>query len=161
MKEITQIPENTPNRKSIIINIVRASFGELKRDLKRSGVYMNKLKKVKAVELFCDKHDLKDVPRSRKDIDRWLVELWLDESFELLQPKRDRNYTIGQWRILKEKVFRKYGRICMCCKGETEITVDHVKPYRDFPELSLEFTNMQVLCRSCNSRKGAKIKDYR
>jgi len=39
--------------------------------------------------------------------------------------------------------------------------VDHVRPRCLFPQLELQFQNLQVLCKSCNEDKGMKIADYR
>lgn len=33
--------------------------------------------------------------------------------------------------------------------------VDHIRPRSKFPELALEPSNLQVLCRECNMAKGA------
>lgn len=50
---------------------------------------------------------------------------------------------------------------CNYCKRELEweeVTIDHIIP---IVKNGLEFdpTNLQILCRSCNSKKGAKISD--
>ena len=161
MKDFEGILENRLNRKSVILNIIKASFRQVKLDLKKSGVPMNRLKKIKAVELFCDKHNIDNSPKSRKSVNRWLVDCYLDDSFKLLKSKAERSYTFSEWRNLKNKVFIKYKKECMRCESINDLTVDHIKPYSIYPELALDFDNMQILCRSCNSKKGTKIKDYR
>jgi 5-methylcytosine-specific restriction endonuclease McrA len=68
-----------------------------------------------------------------------------------------------EWWELRRQVFAHYGKQCMAC-GTTEgkMHVDHVIPVRDRPDLELEFDNLQVLCRLCNSRKGHRnTNDYR
>jgi 5-methylcytosine-specific restriction endonuclease McrA len=35
------------------------------------------------------------------------------------------------------------------------LNVDHIKPRRRFPELSLDPDNLQVLCGNCNTGKGS------
>lgn len=72
----------------------------------------------------------------------------------------------NEWKELKAKVHDTYGYTCMCCKKTPKFTknsnVDHIKPRRFFPDLSLCFDNLQVLCGSCNKRKGNKhFTDYR
>jgi len=57
------------------------------------------------------------------------------------------------------KVLTKRGARCECCgaspkDGVTIINVDHIKPRRDFPELALVESNLQVLCDACNHGKG-------
>lgn len=71
-----------------------------------------------------------------------------------------------EWKVLRQKVLDKYGRRCMKCgfipeRGQ-RINVDHIKPRMYFPELALEFDNLQVLCEPCNQEKGNKhCTDYR
>lgn len=70
------------------------------------------------------------------------------------------------WKELRAKVLEKYGAKCMCCgytsDDKRRIHVDHIKPRRYFPELSLVFENLQVLCRFCNKAKGNNhATDYR
>jgi 5-methylcytosine-specific restriction endonuclease McrA len=54
------------------------------------------------------------------------------------------------------------GNKCLCC-GRTGIplTADHVIPLVFQVPRSDEISNIQPLCLSCNSRKGAKTVDYR
>ena len=67
------------------------------------------------------------------------------------------------WIELKTKVLNHYGRKCMKCGARnTELHVDHIKPRSKFPELSLVFENLQVLCKCCNQIKSDKdFTDYR
>jgi 5-methylcytosine-specific restriction endonuclease McrA len=55
---------------------------------------------------------------------------------------------------LREFVFRRDGNRCGECGTTDDLTLDHVHPWSlggpDTPE------NLQTLCRSCNSRKGAR-----
>lgn len=63
-----------------------------------------------------------------------------------------------EWLQLRYAVLKKYGATCMCCgatrKDGVQIHVDHIKPRSRFPELALEFSNLQVLCDRCNLGKG-------
>jgi 5-methylcytosine-specific restriction endonuclease McrA len=61
---------------------------------------------------------------------------------------------------LWEEMVDKYSHTCLCCRrSDVEITIDHVTP------ISLggsnDITNLQPLCRSCNSKKGNRVIDYR
>ncbi|MCA1806720.1 MAG: HNH endonuclease [Actinobacteria bacterium] len=50
----------------------------------------------------------------------------------------------------------------MACGSTDNIHVDHIKPRSAYPGLSFDEDNLQVLCQSCNSRKGAiRFTDYR
>lgn len=66
-----------------------------------------------------------------------------------------------EWKNLRPIVFDYYGRRCMKCGCEEKLQIDHIKPRSDYPELALDFTNLQVLCWSCNKAKGKDIIDYR
>jgi len=72
-----------------------------------------------------------------------------------------------KWTTLRYKVLQVHGKKCMCCgatpdDGETVICVDHIKPRHTHPHLSLEESNLQVLCHDCNKGKGAwDTTDYR
>jgi 5-methylcytosine-specific restriction endonuclease McrA len=67
-------------------------------------------------------------------------------------------YTIIEWQALKEK----YNHTCLRCgKAEPEIklTVDHILPISKDGNNTID--NIQPLCSSCNSSKGATFIDYR
>lgn len=64
-------------------------------------------------------------------------------------------YTGRSWQELRYDTIKKYDRKCMVCfRTGIELHVDHIKPISKFPELALEPTNLQVLCRDCNLGKG-------
>lgn len=66
-------------------------------------------------------------------------------------------YDSRDWLELRYKALKLYGRSCMQCKATNcEIHVDHIKPRSKYPELELELSNLQILCRSCNIGKSNK-----
>ena len=73
--------------------------------------------------------------------------------------EKKRFYNSAEWRLIREQVIQDKGCICQECGrrilNDYDLTVDHIKPRSKFPELALEKSNLQILCRNCNSSKGA------
>lgn len=68
------------------------------------------------------------------------------------------SHTLQQWEELK----RRYFYLCLCCKRQepfVALTEDHIVPL--ILGGSNDISNIQPLCRSCNSRKHASTIDYR
>jgi 5-methylcytosine-specific restriction endonuclease McrA len=67
-----------------------------------------------------------------------------------------------EWKELRLKALELYGLICSKCGRENSkkypINVDHIKPRKFFPELSLDITNLQPMCGPCNKKKGNQYK---
>jgi 5-methylcytosine-specific restriction endonuclease McrA len=65
------------------------------------------------------------------------------------------HFTKEQWLELLEAC----GHRCLACGATESVSVDHIVP------LSLggsnAITNIQPLCATCNSLKGAAVRDYR
>jgi len=67
-----------------------------------------------------------------------------------------------EWTNLRYRVLQFHGRQCQCCGAKPPaviLHVDHIKPRSKYPELALEFDNLQVLCASCNKGKSNKHED--
>lgn len=75
---------------------------------------------------------------------------------ERQRPSRlDRGYDY-RWRKLSKQL-REMHPFCKQCGATKDLTVDHIVPLVDLhPELRYEISNLQVLCRRCNSTKGDK-----
>jgi 5-methylcytosine-specific restriction endonuclease McrA len=54
---------------------------------------------------------------------------------------------------------KRHGLICVACGGTEDLQLDHVNPVSLGGFSVLE--NLQLLCHSCNSKKGTSVKDYR
>lgn len=89
-----------------------------------------------------------------------------NEVAEMVRIKGQTFTNSQEWKEIRGRVLDKYGRKCMKCgfvpgRGQC-INVDHIKPRAYYPELALEFNNLQVLCPACNREKGNKhATDYR
>ena len=151
------------NKKSILHNKLRSVNRKV-----RDYLYKNKLihtthglKQNKMFLLFLNELDER-VPENMSIRDFTLL-LYDEKKYNFLQAVINRpDIPPKVWKELKKKVYDTYGKICLCCNSTENISVDHIKPYSRFPELCIEFDNLQPLCRSCNSSKGNKIiVDYR
>jgi hypothetical protein len=68
-------------------------------------------------------------------------------------PRTDKGVTLPA--ELREFVFERDNWSCLRCQSVSDLTVDHIRPRAlggtdDLP-------NLQTLCRSCNSSKGARV----
>jgi len=74
---------------------------------------------------------------------------------KLRGPMRGGFYDSNEWRQLRYRALKQYGRKCACCGSDAgPFHVDHIKPRSLFPLLALDIKNLQVLCKSCNLGKG-------
>lgn len=65
-------------------------------------------------------------------------------------------YASTDWRRLRDTVFSEHEPICKKCGSRENLAVDHIRPRSKYPLLALEKSNLQILCRNCNSAKGTK-----
>lgn len=56
---------------------------------------------------------------------------------------------------LRAAVYERDGHRCLHCGTTENLSLDHIHPYSLGGEDTLD--NLQTLCRSCNSRKGARV----
>lgn len=76
-------------------------------------------------------------------------------------------YMSREWRSIRVRVLERYECKCMMCgrsprEHSIVIHVDHIKPRSKYPELSLDFDNLQLLCEDCNLGKSNKYEtDWR
>ena len=55
---------------------------------------------------------------------------------------------------IRTRVFERDAYRCVFCNSHIDLTVDHIKP--ECKGGTLDFENLQTLCRPCNSSKGSK-----
>lgn len=57
-------------------------------------------------------------------------------------------------QTLRMRVYERDGFSCVTCGAQKNLSLDHIKPEVLGGESTLE--NLQTMCTSCNSRKGAR-----
>lgn len=57
-------------------------------------------------------------------------------------------------KVRRAEVFARDPHKCQCCGSTEHLTIDHIIPLARGGSNDLD--NLQILCRSCNSRKGAR-----
>ena len=57
---------------------------------------------------------------------------------------------------LRNRIFKRDGYECKICGSKESLVLDHIIPFSKGG--TTELKNLQTLCKSCNSKKGSKIK---
>jgi len=85
----------------------------------------------------------------------------LKECLSGIDDDSDNFYESPAWQKLRYETLKKYRKCCLC--GSTgNLHVDHIKPRSLFPNLELEASNLQILCKRCNLAKSNRdAEDYR
>lgn len=56
---------------------------------------------------------------------------------------------------MRARIYTRDGRRCLTCGATDDLTLDHIYPWSlGGPDTD---DNLRTLCRSCNSRKGARV----
>lgn len=59
----------------------------------------------------------------------------------------------------RQAVFSRDGNCCLKCSSREDLAIDHIVPLASGGDNAI--TNLQTLCKRCNSSKGNSTKDYR
>lgn len=68
-------------------------------------------------------------------------------------------YSSLEWQKLRYMILKshvlQHGKKCLLCGlSGVPLHVDHIKPRSKYPELQLDYRNLQVLCEACNLGKS-------
>ena len=152
-------------KKSILLNKKRTIVNQICNYLKKHGLITNRntIPKEKDLVKFFFEQIGYNTPDTYIQTWDYLFELYEDNNFHILKAHIDRpDIPPSTWKELRHKVFEKWGKACLKCNSQDNISVDHIKPYSLYPELIIDLDNLQPLCRSCNSSKGNRnSEDYR
>lgn len=130
-------------------------------DARESGVYgqaiWNKNKREKVKELLNNKGFWNiDYWWSKKDKENIKWRLRFSENYfserETARRRRQEATAYTSNKKIRKLIFSRDGKFCKECGAIKNLTLDHITPVScgGVDELS----NLQVLCRSCNSKKG-------
>lgn len=64
-------------------------------------------------------------------------------------------YQSPEWKALSRELIKEKG-YCEKCGERMNLQVHHIIPVRLAPQLALDRSNLQVLCRLCHQRETAK-----
>ncbi|MBT9168338.1 MAG: hypothetical protein DDT19_01683 [Syntrophomonadaceae bacterium] len=60
-----------------------------------------------------------------------------------------------EYKLWRSSVFERDNFTCVECKGHgIKLEADHIKPWRDFPELRYDINNGRTLCKVCHKMVG-------
>jgi len=74
------------------------------------------------------------------------------------EPRFHAQRFIGKKNI-REFIFKRDKYSCLCCGSLKKLSIDHIVPVNKQGENKI--SNLQTLCKSCNSKKGTTIIDFR
>jgi hypothetical protein len=163
-KQIKEKYSNRTNRNSVILTKHTTILKKIRHYLKEKKlcVNFNGVKKNELIDLFLNTLDV-DIPSTNAKKLSFIFQIYESGKYEFLRAQIDRpDIPSSVWKNLRDMVFEAYGKVCLCCGSQNNISVDHIKPYSLYPHLCIDFNNLQPLCQSCNSKKSNRhIIDYR
>jgi hypothetical protein len=71
-----------------------------------------------------------------------------------LESEFNRKHRKALPKEILNKLLHKYNFKCVLCGSKEKLSIDHIKPVSKGG--TNDFSNLQILCKSCNSKKGNK-----
>jgi hypothetical protein len=103
-------------------------------------------------------------PIKRKTPAKVYVVKWVRGGCTLSSGKIDTFFSSAQWLKIRMEVIERDKATCQACgrtrKDGVILQVDHIRPRSRYPELALDITNLQCLCRDCNMGKSTKTINF-
>ena len=134
----------------------------MKIELVNKGYQLGKLHQ--DTSTYCELHS---IPFNRINLKRIINDLVIEYAvtygIKIINPdiKKGKHLTGVLWMELRTRLFAEHKNECRCCGATKFLQADHIYPVSIYPELQLEYSNLQILCRGCNIRKGNRyVKKY-
>lgn len=65
-----------------------------------------------------------------------------------------RFYSSAEWKELRQQAFERDNFTCVDCgRNPVYLEANHIKPRSSYPELKLELSNIETLCKPCHVKK--------
>ena len=90
---------------------------------------------------------------------RVIEQTYYQKHKELWKIKKSKRHIVGDFTLQEWIDIVSYYGKCLACGRTDNLTIDHILPIA-LGGLHVK-ENIQPLCSTCNSRKGATFKDYR
>jgi 5-methylcytosine-specific restriction endonuclease McrA len=66
-------------------------------------------------------------------------------------------FSENYWKKCREQILASRLNICVVCGSTENLHVDHKLPKSKYPHLMYCTDNLQILCETCNLKKGTKV----
>lgn len=86
---------------------------------------------------------------------KYKIESTKNKLARLKEYKQRRKKATQYTTYKRQNLLKKLWEICLYCSSETNLTIDHIIPVLHWWDEDIK--NLQVLCRSCNSKKWSKV----
>lgn len=63
-----------------------------------------------------------------------------------------------EYKEFRKKVLERDNYKCVKCGAKDNLQVHHIKPKKDYPDLIMNFDNVQTLCLLCHSKTDSYLK---
>lgn len=84
----------------------------------------------------------------------WIIHIIYKDLLESSHNRKNR-IQIRNYRKILSELKHKYNFMCVFCWSKDNLTIDHIYPVSRW--WTDEIDNLQILCKSCNSKKSNKI----
>ena len=93
-----------------------------------------------------------------KSVDDSMIR-YIDKKETIKKQIRNKATAYTSKNNVRDWVLTTYGNACLSCGSKKNIELDHIMPISRGGKNKL--SNLQPLCKKCNTSKGAKTEDYR
>jgi len=132
---------------------------KISETLKRKGIRPPSRKGIKATEATRKK--LSAIRKGIKKSIEWRRKIGMAQMNEKNHNWKGGRQTPEQkirnsfdYKLWRTAVLERDKYKCVFCGSIINLEVDHIKPFRDYPELRFAIDNGRTLCRSCHKKTG-------